>query len=517
MSTPNTSPETPETPEPEPAQEAPPPPKPIRWKRYSMGTLGMAIAIHLIFGVAAGFWVVAVYLPRQKQFAGTPKTPGPPKEVQHSVQMAKKKNTMSAPAMPKRVTVNSTMAKIALPAMPTMPVSDVASPTKIAGMGGTGMGAGIGTGGGFGGGTGGTGGPFSLPKVMADRCAPAARSRAMKETGGKETSEAAVMKALKFLESKQSPEGSWGSGYPGAMTGLALLSFLGHCEIQSPAVTKAINRLIEEGNKNGGRLAITGIGGQQEPYQHGIATYALGEAYSMMPARKKDIEPVLRQAVAVIVGGQKPDGSWAYGYNVSGTPDMSASGWQIQALKAAHYTGLNIDGVDKALDHAIKWVETMQNKSTGLFGYNSAGDGVANGTNPRQRLVGVGTLALQVWKHAGSAAAQHGVRTITTHPNLDYKGPEANLYAWYYETQCAINAGGDHWKKWNAKFQDQIVNNQASDGSWPADGGGENWRGGANGDNPEWQIYRTALCTLMLEVYYRYLPSSKSIGTDVKF
>ena len=508
-----------ETPDPLPAEspEATPPPKPIRWKRFSLGTLGIAIVIHLVFGVAAGFWVVAVYLPRQKQFAGTPKTPGPPKEVQHSVQMAKKKNTMSAPAMPKRVTVNSTMAKIALPAMPTMPVSDVASPTKIAGMGGTGMGAGLGTGGGFGAGTGGTGGPFSLPKVMADRCSPVARARAMKETGGKETSEATVMKALKFLEAQQHPDGSWGGDYKGAMTGLALLSFLGHCEIQSPAVKKAIDFLVEQANKNGGRLAVTGIGSNQEPYQHGIATYALAEAYTM--TKRKDIEPALKQAVAVIVGGQKPSGGWAYGYNVSGSDDLSVAGWQMQALKAAHYSGLNMDGVDKAMDRAIKWVETMQNKVTGLFGYNSAGDSVANGTNPRQRLVGVGTLALQVWKHAGSAAAQHGVRTITTHPNLDYKGPEANLYAWYYETQCAINAGGDHWKKWNAKFQDQIVNNQASDGSWPADGGGENWRGGANGDNPEWQLYRTALCTLMLEVYYRYLPSSKSTGggADVKF
>ena len=39
-------------------------------------------------------------------------------EVQRSIQQAKKKNTMSAPVMPKRVTVKSDMAKVALPAMP---------------------------------------------------------------------------------------------------------------------------------------------------------------------------------------------------------------------------------------------------------------------------------------------------------------------------------------------------------------------------------------------------------------
>lgn len=510
---------TPSTPEETPAAEpqSMPAVKPGRfakWKKFSFGTMAIAILLHLVFGVAAGFWVVAVYLPRQKQFAGTPKTPGPPKEVQHSVQMAKKKNTMSAPAMPKRVTVNSAMSKVALPAMPTMPVSDVSAPTKIAGMGGTGMGTGLGTGGGFGGMGGGGGGPFSLPKIMADRCTPAARLRAMKETGGKETSEVAVVKALKYLEGKQNPDGSWGGAHKGAMTGLALLSFLGHCEIQSPALKKGIDFLIAEANKNGGRLAVSGLGTNPEPYQHGIATYALGEAYSMLPNRKKDIEPALRNAVGIIVGGQKGDGGWAYAYNTSGSDDLSVAGWQMQALKAAHYTNLNIEGVDKAMDKAIKWVQTLQNKGTGKFGYSSANDAVGE-----HRLTGVGVLALQVWKHSGSAAAQHGVRTIIAEAKLDYKGPDANLYAWYYETQCAINAGGDHWKKWNNVFQDQIVTHQGSDGSWPPAGGKAGWGSGSLG-GPDGEVYRTALCTLMLEVYYRYLPSSKSLGggeASVKF
>ena len=331
----------------------------------------------------------------------------------------------------------------------------------------------------------------------------------MKETGGKETSEAAVVKALKFLESKQNPDGSWGGGQKGAMTGLALLSFLGHCEIQSPAVKKAIDFLVDQANKNGGHLAGSDIGQQNEPYQHGIATYALGEAYTM--TKRKDIEPALKTAVAVIVGGQKPGGGWAYKYNVSGTDDLSVAGWQIQALKAAHYSGLIMDGVDKALDRAVKWVQTMQDKGSGEFGYDNAG---SHGGD--HRLTGAGVLALQVWKHAGSASAQHGVRAILERKNFNYKGDDASLYAWYYETQACINAGGDHWKKWNAGIQDQIVNNQESSGAWPSAGGKAGWASGNLGDG---EIYRTALCTLMLEVYYRYLPSSKSTGSggDVKF
>ena len=43
---------------------------------------------------------------------------------------------------------------------------------------------------------------------------------------------------------------------------------------------------------------------------------------------------------------------------------------------------------------------------------------------------------------------------------------------------------------------------QEKDGSWPASNG----HGQVGQDG---KIYSTALCTLMLEVYYRYLPTVK--------
>jgi hypothetical protein len=161
--------------------------------------------------------------------------------------------------------------------------------------------------------------------------------------------------------------------------------------------------------------------------------------------------------------------------------------------------------VDKVLDRAVKWVETMQDKRSGNFGY-----GGPNEFGGGHRLTGAGTLALQVWKHANSGAAQHGVRAILEDSKLNYQGPDANLYAWYYETQACINAGGEHWNKWNKAFQDQILDNQSEDGSWPPTGGKAAWASGNMGGDGE--IYRTALCTLMLEVFYRYLPSSRASG-----
>ena len=63
-----------------------------------------------------------------------------------------------------------------------------------------------------------------------------------------------------------------------------------------------------------------------------------------------------------------------------------------------------------------------------------------------------------------------------------------------------INNGGKSWKKYNALFRDQLLEAQRPDGSWPAP------KGGAHSGNGG--IFTTSFCTLMLEVYYRFLPGT---------
>jgi hypothetical protein len=61
--------------------------------------------------------------------------------------------------------------------------------------------------------------------------------------------------------------------------------------------------------------------------------------------------------------------------------------------------------------------------------------------------------------------------------------------------------GGDDWERWNAVVRDRIVSQQRDSGhqagSWDPDDSEWGTRGG--------RIYSTALATLTLEVYYRYL------------
>ena len=84
---------------------------------------------------------------------------------------------------------------------------------------------------------------LSLPKTMQQRCDPQKRIARLKSGGGKMMTEAAIVKGIKWLQTMQDPAGSWegkdkdDQGNPKstdkmAMTGMALLCYLGHCELQ---------------------------------------------------------------------------------------------------------------------------------------------------------------------------------------------------------------------------------------------------------------------------------------------
>ena len=345
---------------------------------------------------------------------------------------------------------------------------------------------------------------------MGSRMGGTARTMAMQMNGGKKESEEAVMRGLRWLAKNQNADGSWAKGskqYIAAMTGFGILSFLGHGETQvsaefGPTVQKAMDWLINNGQKNSGRLSMEPAFSQSGVYAHGIATYALGEYYTM--TKDERVIEVLKQAITHVVKGQSSDGSWRYGYAEANHPDTSVTGWQIQALKAAHLTGLNVEGVDPALDKAMVYLKSVQGPKGG-FGYKSKADTYS--------LTGVGVLCTYFWRQEKDKSVRDGIefmmdQTKSTYP-VEYKGDKADLYAWYYNTQACLMVGGAAWNTWNRMFQDQIVKNQSPDGSWPPVAGKS--AGGELQRDPEGAgpFYRTNLCILMLEVYYRYMPTTK--------
>ena len=354
------------------------------------------------------------------------------------------------------------------------------------------------------------------PTIMARR-SKAGRERAMADNGGKKQSEEAVLKGLKWLKENQNPDGSWGPSYQGAMTGFAMLCFLGHGVAPDsadwgPTVQKGLDWLVENGEKNDGRLNMAKAFDMPGVYAHAIAANALCEYCTMI--KDERVAELCRKAIGYIVAGQGPDGGWMYSYDKT-EGDTSVSGWQIQALRAAHLSGLNIDGVDAALDKAMLNLKRVQAKD-GSFGYRTA-------TGGNYSLTGAGVFCICWWSAEKSKdwwaagknkAVQDGLQflfkpqTDQEHP-VDYHFERADLYAWYYNTHACFMVGGAAWQKWNPRIQDQLVKNQKPDGSWlPIAGkspGGELQRD-EEGAGP---CYRTCLCTLMLEVFYRIDPIRK--------
>jgi len=349
-----------------------------------------------------------------------------------------------------------------------------------------------------------------IPGTMASRVGGTARANAMQMNGGKKESEEAVLKGLRWLVKNQNPDGSWGKGggaTGAAMTGFSILSFLGHGETPvsaefGPTMQKALDWVLKNGQANDGRLSMEKQFSQPGVYAHAIVTYGLGEYYTM--TKDERVMELLKKAVGYIVEGQGPDGGWMYSYDKTQS-DTSVSGWQIQALKAAHLSGLDIAGVDGALDKAMLNLQRVRGKNGG-FGYRDA-------ASEKYSLTGAGVLCTYFWKQEKDKMVRDGIEYIMDHTKKDfpveYKHDKADLYAWYYNTQACLMVGGAAWNTWNRLFQMEIVKNQNPDGSWPPlagkSAGGELQRA-PEGMGP---FYRTNLCILMLEVYYRYMPTTK--------
>ena len=372
--------------------------------------------------------------------------------------------------------------------------------------------------------------PFPIPS-LAPRNVPAALSlrfskdpagriltATMGKPGSTKPSEDAVLRGLFWLRDHQSKDGSWGERNKGAMTGLALLCFLGHGELDGSkefgyTVSSGVQWLIDQGTLHEGRLSMTDDGwgsGNSGVYEHAIATYALGEYLTM--SKDPRVLEVFRKAVKYIVEGQGPDGGWMYHFDKT-QGDTSVSGWQVQALKAAHLTELNLPGVDTALDRAMEHFERVRGPSGG-YGYR--------GPEDRYSLTGVGVLCQLFWGGKKTADLRRSVDFIRDQSAVQfpvkYQHEKADLYAWYYDTQAMLMFGGTAWLDWNKKFQEEVVHSQTLDGSWPtmkAPG-----HGNLQSDpSVTGTAYRTALGVLMLEVYYRYMPTQRAevSGNTLKF
>jgi hypothetical protein len=365
----------------------------------------------------------------------------------------------------------------------------------------------------------GSGGEDSaIPDAYRLRVAPN-RTDLAKQQGGSTETEAAVKAALKWLADRQSADGHWDPRVHGAgvdmnvlghshqnagsradtgITGLALLAFLasGHTHRDGPYqrdVRRGLEYLVQcqapDGNL-GGQAALF-----EFMYCHAMATCALSEAYGMTHDDRLR-EPV-EKAVAFTAAAQDPvGGGWRYKPGMPG--DTSQLGWQLMALKSADLAGIPMP--EPARQGIIRYLRSV---GSGVHG------GKASYRPGEQVTRTMSAEALVCWQFLGlpredPASTETGDLLLGELPG---KGLY-NLYYWYYATLGMYNLGDTYWEQWNGALQKALVGRQIKQGPqagcWEGD---DLW--GCHGG----QIYTTAMATLTLEVYYRFLPLYAGVST----
>lgn len=348
--------------------------------------------------------------------------------------------------------------------------------------------------------------PIEAPPAPVETFAqrdPEVRGEILEQMGGSRETERAVTLALRWLAAHQEPDGRWSSrGFDhrcnqcggeaeidsdAAITGMALLCYLGagHTHLSEgehrDTVARAIGWLItREAGRGDLRRGET-------MYAQTIASVALCEALAMTqdprltgPARRAAAFVLDSAARARNPAERRPD-------------DVSVLGWQVMAVESARRCGFDVSpatftSADRFLDRVALPA------SPGRYAHTPGG-------RPSAAMTAEAMFVRQLTGHGrDDASMQDSARYILQTPPRWNAG--APTYYWYYATLALFQQQGDAWTAWNQALAPELLNNQHQTG--PAAG---SWD-----PQDEWsrlggRIYQTAVCTLSLEVYYRYRPA----------
>jgi len=338
------------------------------------------------------------------------------------------------------------------------------------------------------------------PEKLSHR-SPLERTRLVKTMGGTEKSERAVERALRYLADTQQGNGRWTTvtdrhtrrvrkaGQSDiALTGLAVLCNLAAGYTPATAndyqktVGRGLNYLMARQRSDG---SLWEGGGRM--YGHAIATLALAEAAAMTS------DPTYRKAAFkgseyILRAQHRSGGGWRYAPGERG--DTSVVGWCVMALHSTERLGMKIPR--KTRDGAFRYLHRVGGGRTRvLAGYQSR--------SPSPAMSAEAAFSRMLLGQELTDAQQNELGTY-----LIREGRQRdNYYCWYYTSLALFQMGGKPWEKWNPKIRDYLITLQrrggSDEGSWPANGKYAGHNGGG-------KIYTTAMATLTLEVYYRYLP-----------
>jgi Prenyltransferase and squalene oxidase repeat len=312
-------------------------------------------------------------------------------------------------------------------------------------------------------------------------------------------SDAAIRRALEYLRSSQRPDGAWESGGFGpatSVTSLAVMAFLaaGHVPGEPGPYRGSIERGIRyvlDHQRSNGVIASNSSNGPM--YCHGISTLMLAEVIGMTDDAETAAQArgALTRAIKLILSaqnrpkGQDHAGGWRYQPN-SDDSDISVTGWQLMALRAAKSAGCEVPSEN--IDRAIDYLKRCAVRREGGFAYQPNG----SPNNPR---TGTGILALEICGEHLTKEAVAGAEYLIKHPPR-WSG-HSFFYEVYYGSLATFQMGDKYFLSYYPKLVAILLGHQGKDGSWLSDDAHDR-TGGRN--------YCTAMAVLALTVEYRYLP-----------
>lgn len=335
-------------------------------------------------------------------------------------------------------------------------------------------------------------------------------------------SELALDRGLEWLARNQGNEGNWGSNDLG-LVGMGALAFLsaGHAPGRGKygrEVDKALEFVVSRA-KPSGLLNITD--GQRDMYNHGLATFVLGQAHGMTANRDRRLNRVLDGALKLIANVQCEDGGWDYkAHQQKNGHDLSLAVMQAKALRSAVDSGLEVP--PEVIQLAIKSVrdhyackgdrrlsEAEQMKLPGQFTYSRGGGG---GTIA---MAAAGVVCMQEfgeyddWRigknmEVISAAVKELPKATERKGNMPF-----DAYTLYYVGQALYQVNGEPWQESYPRLRDYLVASQVHEDKNPANNGcwhdqGAKTHGHVGGR--EGQLYATSVACFILAIPNRYLP-----------
>ena len=336
-----------------------------------------------------------------------------------------------------------------------------------------------------------------VPLLVLTVCLAGTATVRAEEPAAKDTvvvdapTEAIIHGALKYLASKQLPNGSWGSSqeeqpYPIAMTGYVLMTFQATGQLPGEGefgktVSAGLQFLLDA-------TAADGVMGNRANgnymYGHGVAAIALAEMYGQTKA--PSLRPKLEKIIKLIVASQNPEGGWRY-RPIPDQADISVTVLQVVALRAAKNGGLDVPQV--TIDRAVKYVKTCFHPNSGGFTYQP-------GHQPGFARTAAAIYSLQVCGLYQDMMVKRGSDYLLQ--NL--KAPmDWFTYGNFYAAPAQYMIGGETWQKWYGQLKEILLKNVSTRGEFSY------WETSLD-KNPIGMVYCTAVYTMILAMPYHYVP-----------